>query len=404
MNEKRSFMKRFPGRRIWEIGGVAVLIIAGSALYFGFRDDSSKPEYRTDPVTRGTIEQSVTATGTVNAVTNVLVGTQVSGTIKKLYVDFNSRVKKGQIIAQIDPATFESQVQQAQANLLSAEAGLDKSNTALVDAKRTFERNKELFSKNLIARSDLDTAETNYEAARAQVSASKALIEQAKASLDYAKQNLEYTKILSPVDGIVISRAVDVGQTVAASFQTPTLFTIAQDLTKMQIDTNVAESDIGVVKVGQEVEFTVDAYPDTTFKGKVWQIRQAPIIVQNVVTYDVVIQVDNRDLKLMPGMTANVSIIIQTRHDVLRITNAVLRFRMTERPAGSGGTGSPEKKGPAVWALVNGKPKRVLITPGISDGTYTEVVAGDFQEGQQLIVESLKKKASSGQPSGPRMF
>ncbi len=360
--------------------------------------------YRTETITRGDIEQSVTATGTVNAVTNVQVGTQVSGTIKTLYVDFNSRVKKGQLIAQIDPATFESQVQQAQANLSSAQANLEKAQTALTNDKRTYDRNKELFSKNLIPQSDLDTAETAYQTDKSQVASAKAQIEQAKASLDYAKQNLAYTKIVSPVDGVVISRNVDVGQTVAASFQTPTLFAIAQDLTKMQIDTNVAESDIGVVKVGQEVEFTVDAYPDTTFKGKVWQIRQAPISVQNVVTYDVVIQVNNRDLKLMPGMTANVSIIIQLRHDVLRITNAMLRFRMSEKPAGTGGVsaGVVGKKGPAIWIIEGGKPKRVAITPGISDGNNTEVVSGDLKEGQQGIVEALKKKPQT--PSGPRMF
>jgi HlyD family secretion protein len=384
---------------------VSILVVLVVVALFAFGRKGNGPEFRTDTVTRGDIQQSVTATGTVNAVTTVLVGTQVSGTIKTLYVDFNSRVRKGQIIAQIDPSTFQSQVQQAQANLLVAQASLDKSNTALVDAKRTFDRNKELFSKNLIPRSDLDTSETNYESAKAQVSSSKAQIEQAKASLDYAKQNLAYTKILSPVDGVVISRSVDVGQTVAASFQTPTLFTIAQDLTKMQIDTNVAESDIGVVKVGQDVEFSVDAYPDTTFKGKVWQIRQAPISVQNVVTYDVVIQVANRDFKLMPGMTANVSVIITVRHDVLRITNAALRFRMSERPAAAAGqAGAGDKKGPVVWVLENNKPKRVPITPGISDGNYTEVLAGDLKEGQPLIVESLKKgKAPSG-PAGPRMF
>jgi HlyD family secretion protein len=367
---------------------------------FGCKGDS--PSYRTDPVSLGDIQQSVTATGTVNAVTTVQVGTQVSGTIKTLFVDFNSRVKKGQLIAQIDPSTFESQVQQAQANLLAAQAGLEKSESSLANDKKTFERNKELLAKKLVAQSDLDTAETNYQTDKAQVASAKAQIEQAKAALDYARQNLAYTKIISPVDGVVISRNVDVGQTVAASFQTPTLFTIAQDLTKMQIDTNVAESDIGVIKNGQEVDFTVDAYPDTTFKGKVWQIRQAPITVQNVVTYDVVIQVNNHDLKLMPGMTANVSVIIVTRNAVLRITNAGLRFRFTDRPAGAG-AGATEKKGPVVWVLENGKPRRVNITPGISDGTYTEIVSGDLKEGQQIIVESLKK---SKQPStsGPRMF
>jgi len=389
-------------KKIMIVVAVVVVLVIISILVFGGK--GSGPEFRTEPVSKGDIQAAVTATGTVNAVTTVLVGTQVSGTIKTLYVDFNSRVKKGQVIAQIDPATLEAQVQQAKANLLSAQANLEKAETMLVDAKRTFDRNKELFSKNLIPRSDLDTAETNYQSAKASLGSAKAQIEQAKASLEFDQTNLAYTKIVSPVDGVVISRNVDVGQTVAASFQTPTLFTIAQDLTKMQIDTNVAESDIGVVKVGQKVDFTVDAYPDTTFEGKVWQIRQAPITVQNVVTYDVVIQVNNRDLKLMPGMTANVSVIITTKQDVLRITNAALRFRFSERPAGAGaGAAAPEKKGPVVWGLENSKPKRIPVTPGISDGAYTEVVSGDLKEGQLLIVEQLKKNKPQT-PSGPRMF
>jgi len=396
-NSKKDHMTR----RRTDIKRALVSMSILVAFLFGCKGDT--PSYRTDPVTRGDIQHAVTATGTVNAVTTVLVGTQVSGTIKTLYVDFNSRVKKGQLIAQIDPSTFESQVQQAQANLLAAQANLEKAESSLANDKKTFERNKELLAKKLVAQSDLDTAETNYQTDKAQVASAKAQIEQAKASLDFVKQNLAYTRIVSPVDGVVISRNVDVGQTVAASFQTPTLFTIAQDLTKMQIDTNVAESDIGVVKVGQEVEFTVDAYPDTTFKGKAWQIRQAPITVQNVVTYDVVILVNNHDLRLMPGMTANVSIIIVTKHDVLRITNAAMRFRFSEKPAGAGASAGPsEKKGPAVWVLENGKPKRLAVTLGISDGTYTEIVSGDLKEGQQIIVESLKKKQQS--TSGPRMF
>ncbi len=354
-------------------------------LLFGCKGDT--PSYRTDPVTLGDIQQSVTATGTVNAVTTVLVGTQVSGTIKQLFVDFNSRVKKGQLIAQIDPEMFEAQAAQARANVAKADS-------AFQDSERTLRRNRELFGRNLIPRSDLDTAETNFEG-------NKATLQQVKAALTVAETNVRYTRILSPVDGVVISRAVDVGQTVAASFQTPTLFTIAQDLTKMQIDTNIAESDIGVIKVGQDVEFTVNAYPDTTFKGKVWQIRQAPITVQNVVTYDVVIQVNNRDLKLMPGMTANVSVIIVTKQNVIRVTNAALRFRFSEKPAGAGPS---DKKGPSVWALENGKPKRVSITPGISDGTYTEVASGDLKEGQNIIVEALKKGSKPQGPSGPRMF
>lgn len=347
------------------------------------------PSFRTEPVKRGDVQQSVTATGTVNPVTTVQVGTQVSGTIKVLYADFNSRVKKGQNIAQIDPTFYETQLAQAQANT-------DRADAAMRDAERILNQNKALFARNLVAKNDYEAALTGYDSAKAQLA-------QAKAALQTAATNLSYTKIYSPVDGIVISRNVDVGQTVAASFQTPTLFTIAQDLTKMQIDTNVAESDIGAVKVGQEVDFTVDAYPDTIFKGKVWQKRQAPITVQNVVTYDVVIQVNNRDLRLMPGMTANVSIIIATRDNVLRIPNGALRFKPSDRapsPASSG-----EKKGPTVWVLENGKPKRVPVELGISDGNVTEVLSGGLQEGQQLIVESLKK-TNKGQtmPTGPRMF
>jgi HlyD family secretion protein len=369
------------------LAGILALILASCA--------SDSPTYRTDPVTRGDVQRTVTATGTVNAVTTVLVGTQVSGTIKALYADFNSRVKKGQIIAQIDPAFFETQLAQARANTDRAQAGLQ-------DAERVLNQNKTLYARNLVAKNDYEAAETNYASAKAQLA-------QAQAALQAAETNLSYTKIYSPVDGIVISRSVDVGQTVAASFQTPTLFTIAQDLTKMQIDTNVAESDIGVVKVGQDVEFTVDAYPDTTFKGKVWQKRQAPITVQNVVTYDVVVQVNNSDLRLMPGMTANVSIIIETKRDVLRITNAALRFRMTDRSAGSGGAakagaGGGEKKGPSIWVLEQGIPKRVAITPGITDGINTEIETGDLKEGQQVIVEALKKGNSQSGPAGPRMF
>jgi HlyD family secretion protein len=354
-------------------------------------------EYRTEKVTRGDIQETVTATGTVNPVTTVQVGTQVSGTIKNLYADFNSPVRKGQLIAQIDPAFYETQLAQAQANADRAEA-------ALRDAERILNQNKALYERNLVAKNDYDSAVTNHDAARAQLA-------QAKAALKTAETNLGYTKIYSPVDGVVISRNVDIGQTVAASFQTPTLFTIAQDLTKMQINTNVAESDIGKVKVGQEVEFTVDAYPDTTFRGAVWQVRRAPITVQNVVTYDVVVQVPNPGLKLMPGMTANVSVIITTKANVLRLPNAALRFR-PERPAGLAGTEKAaaetgERKGssgPAVWLPEKGSPKRVAVQLGITDGTVTEVVSGDLQDGQEIIVETLRKKATTSSPAGLRMF
>jgi HlyD family secretion protein len=389
-NERLLPGKKILGNRRLRLAAVmitaAVALIAGFFAFFS--GGNNKVEYRTELVTLGDVRETVTATGTVNPVTTVLVGTQVSGTIMKIFVDFNSRVTKGQLIAQIDPAFFLTQLAQAQANT-------DRAQAALRDADRLLTQNKALYARNLVAKNDYDAAETNYDSAKAQLA-------QAKAALESAQTNLNYTKIFSPVDGIVISRNVDVGQTVAASFQTPTLFTIAQDLTKMQIDTNVAEADIGKVKVGQDVEFTVDAYPDTTFAGKVWQKRQAPITVQNVVTYDVVVQVDNRDFKIMPGMTANVSVITSTKVDVLRIPNAALRFRPADRTPEKGVGG--EKKGPGIWVLENGKPKRVGITLGISDGSYTEVLSGELKEGQLLIIESLKKSKTSNAPAGPRMF
>jgi len=398
MNEKKpTRISTLVGSRRVRLAAalLAVAIVLVAVLWAVFSGGNNKVEYRAEPAARGDIRETVTATGTVNPVSTVLVGTQVSGTIMKIFVDFNSRVKKGQLIAQIDPTFFLTQLAQAQANT-------DRAQAALRDAERLLTQNKALYARNLVAKNDYDAAETNYDSAKAQVA-------QAKASLQSAETNLNYTKIYSPVDGIVISRSVDVGQTVAASFQTPTLFTIAQDLTKMQIDTNVAEADIGKIKVGQEVEFTVDAYPDTTFNGKVWQKRQAPITVQNVVTYDVVVQVDNRDLKIMPGMTANVAVITSTKDDVLRIPNGALRFRPADRvpekaAGGEKKAAGGEKKGPAIWVLENGKPKRVGIALGISDGNYTEVLSGELKEGQPVIIESLKKGKTASAPAGPRMF
>lgn len=386
-----------------------VLAILGAGAFALLRGTDKGERFRTEEVTRGTIEAAVTATGTVNAVTTVLVGTQVSGTVKHLYADFNSPVKKGQLIAQIDPAVFEAQVAQAGANLLSAQANLDKAEATRADAKRTMERNKELFARNFISRSEADTAETNYETSTAQVSAAKAQTAQAAAALRMAEINLRYTRIVSPVDGTVVSRNVDVGQTVAASFQTPTLFTIAKDLTKMQINSNVAEADIGRVAVGQPVEFTVDAYSDRVFKGSVSEVRNAPITVQNVVTYDVIVKVDNADLKLKPGMTANISIIVASKSDVLRIPNGALRFKLADgpadrRPAGPDQKSRQREKGRSVWVLDNTTPRRLTITTGISDGLSTELLSGELREGQRVIVESLEKKKGTRTPAGPRMF
>jgi HlyD family secretion protein len=330
-------------------------------------------------------------------------------------------VRKGQILAEIDPATLQAQVDQARANVLAARANVEKAKATMEDSKRTRDRNKQLFSKDLIARSDLDTSEANYDSNDAQVNAAVAQVTQTEAALRFAETNLRYTKIVSPVDGIVVSRNIDVGQTVAASFQTPTLFTIAQDLTKMQIDTNIDEADIGKIKKGQDVEFTVDAYPDNNFHGIVDQIRIAPITVQNVVTYDVVIKVDNGDLKLKPGMTANVSVIVASKDGVLKIPNAALRFRPSEKdvpaaktssvnktdtgPSGRAGKGGGQSapRGYTIWILENDKPKRALVTIGISDGSFTEIASGDVKEGQAVITESVTdtaKKNGSTPPSG----
>ncbi len=336
--------------------GIVLLIFAGGFSFYqwiGFKGKDQR--FRMVKVERGEVSSLVTATGTINPVTTVLVGSQISGTIKALYADFNSRVREGQVIAQIDPAIFEAQVEKekanvlnAQANLLNAQANLEnvkanlaKSEVAVLDAKRNLERNQSLFERKVIAQATLDTAQTNYdialaqrevakaqvESAKFQIESSRAQLEQAKAALKVAETNLRYTTIRSPVNGIVISRNVDVGQTVAASLQAPTLFTIAKDLTQMQVDTNVSEADIGMLAVGQEATFTVDAYPEKTFRGKVSEIRNAPTTIQNVVTYDVVIQVDNTDLRLKPGMTANVSILVEHREGVLKIPNSALRFK-----------------------------------------------------------------------------
>ncbi len=388
---------------------VCAAVVVGMGIWYALAGKGGGVQYKTSKLSTGDIRATVTATGTVNPVVTVNVGTQVSGTIKHIYADFNSVVRKGQIIAQIDPSTFQAQVDQARANLMQAEANVVNLKATLVNAQRTLDRNRKLIEKELIAQADFDTSETTWLSNQAQLRAAEAQVAQMKGARDYAETNLRYTKILSPVDGTVVSRNVDVGQTVAASFQTPTLFNIAQDLARMQIDTSVDEADIGRIKVGQAVEFNVDAYPDILFKGKVAQVRIAPITVQNVVTYDVVVQVDNKDLKLKPGMTANVSIITAIKEGVLRLPNGALRFRPPEREGkrvpDKEGRKSPEKetkgsgrKGQAVWVLENGKPKRLQVVTGINDGAYTEVTGGDLRDGMEVITESLSKtkKENSG--------
>jgi len=358
--------------------------------------NDAKPSYTTAAVERGSITEVVTATGTVNPVTSVQVGSQVSGTIQEILVDFNSPVRKGQVIARIDPRLFEAQVAQARAGLESARAAAERAAVQEADAERTLRRTRELAALGFAPRADEDAAQTAYDAARAQRRSALAQVAQARAALDLAETNLRYTTIRSPVDGIVVSRNVDAGQTVAASFQTPTLFTIARDLTRMQIDANVDESDIARVRPGQTVSFTVDAYPERTFQGTVHQVRTAPQVTQNVVTYDVVIRVRNDDLSLKPGMTANVSIRIREVRDALKVPNAALRFRPQGASVGSQGRGArvfvPGK---------NGQPKPVSVTPGISDGAFTQILAGDLRPGDRVIVaEAARRRPAAASPPG----
>ncbi len=386
---------------------ICILAVAGYFLFL----KKTPPTYKTTKVERGSVVATVSATGTLNAVTTVQVGTQVSGTIQKLFVDYNSLVKKGQVIAQIDPAIFNSQVQQSQGGLQSALANLSKQKVAAKDAARTLERNRQLLEEGIVSQGDFDTAEANYLEASAAIKAAEGNVLQTRGASRQAQTNLHYATILSPVDGVVVSRNVDVGQTVAASFQTPTLFTIAQDLTKMQINTSVDEADIGKVKVGQPAIFNVDAYPEIQFKGVVSQVRIAPIITQNVVTYDVVIIVENRDLKLKPGMTANVSIEVIRKDNVLVIPSAALRFKPESAEEGKKQQSSERRTGAGqllsqkVYVLEDGKPVPVSIQTGISDDSRVEIIAGELHEGQEVIVEQIqskKKTSSAGGRMGPR--
>src|SRR3984893_13971947 len=370
-----------------------VIVVAFASLLLVFRQcrQGGDVNYQTAPVTRGPLTQLVTATGTLNPVVNVQVGSQVSGNIQKLFADFNSKVKAGDVVAQIDPVLFQATVTQS-------EGGLANAPTALELAKVTASRTQELVSKQNPAKADLDAAMASLHQAEANIKIKQG-------ALDKARADLEHCTIRSPVDGEVISRSVDVGQTVAASLQAPVIFTIANDLTKMQIDTNVAEADVGVVTVDQDVDFTVDAFPFRTFHGKVVQVRNAPITVQNVVTYDTVIGVNNSDLKLKPGMTANVSIIVAHKDNVLQLKHAALRFRPPEgttpeakaspsasrapgsapRPREAGGRERRVDRTVYVISPDESQPKAVQIKTGISDNISTEVTGG-LHEGDRVIV------------------
>jgi HlyD family secretion protein len=403
-----------------------LLLLAGGAGYYKYASASRAPvvEYKTATLDKRRIVGRVTASGTLQAVVTVQVGSQVSGRIQFLYADFNSTVKKGELVAKIEPQLFQAAVAQASANYRAAKASVSQAEAKSLDAERQYKRAKELHDQGLATEVDVETAQTTAAVAAAQVESAKASIDQARAQLNQAQVNLSYTNIVSPIDGVVISRSVDVGQTVAASLQAPVIFTIAEDLRKMQVNTSVSEGDVGRLEVGMPATFTVDAFPGQRFKGTIGQIRNAAQTVQNVVTYNALIDVGNDDLKLRPGMTANVTIIYAQKDDVLAVPNQALRFRPPpEMPgaatAAASGSGSAQRRGGGqgapggaqggpgggrqrpgggggdeagaprtVYVLRDGQPQAITIQTGLTDGTNTELVSGDLKEGDLLVTDA----------------
>jgi len=394
------------------------------------RASSHKSPYRLEKarVERGDVTGRVTATGTITALVTVQVGSQVSGRISELYADFGQRVKRGQVIAKLDRRMFEAQAEQGRANREAAAGDLQKARAQAEEADRKLKRTQALAAQNLVAKADLDAAETAAKAAKAGVAAAAGNESQAAAGYHQANVNLGYTTIVSPINGIVISRNVDVGQTVAASLQAPTLFTIAEDLSKMQVHAAVSEADVGRLEPGLSATFVVDAYPERRFTGTIRQIRDAPQTLQNVVTYDAVVDVDNADLKLKPGMTANVTFVYAERKGVLRIPSAALRFRPPEDLLASGGkseaegggkkkhkhkagggaamAGTPVAAGTAaspsktVWALDGDKLREVPVEVGVSDGNKVEVRNGALAEGDVLVTDAVAKSERAGKSKG----
>ncbi len=371
---------------------LVVLFAAGGgyAYWSKNRAADSEQRYRTLAVERGDLTQLASANGTLNPVVLVSVGTQVSGTVRKWYADFNDHVKEGQVLLELDPAIYRAQVGQSEANLANA-----RSQLKLAEANEA--RAQALFKQEYISRQELDTAVQGLEAARAQVRL-------AEAQLSKDRTNLGYSVIRSPVSGVVVSRAVDIGQTVAASFQTPELFKIAQDLSKMQIDSSYAEADVGNIRVGQPATFRVDAFPNRVFKGVVKQIRLNPTTTQNVVTYDVVISVDNPDQVLMPGMTAYVNILVASRKDALLVPNAGLRFRPVDAEKPKDGRSRGEGPGGIVYVLRDGRAVPVRLSLGITDSRLTEVTGGELKTGDPVIVEDRQPPAKAQPRDGMRMF
>lgn len=375
---------------------VLLVVLAGAGFgaykYFGSSKDVIR--YKTTEVVRTDLRSVIQATGTTSAVKTVDVGTQISGKITKLYIDYNSVVKKGQLIAEIDSATQVADVSQGTANLASARADLANYQALLVNARKTLNRSLELSRKDLIAKSTVDDDQASYASAAANVAAARAKVAQYAAALQKSQISLNYTKIYSPVDGIVVAKSVDEGQTVAASYQTPSIAQIAQDLRDMQVEVNVDEADIGSVKVGQTAEFTVDTFTNMTFKGKVTQVRLSPTTSNNVVTYTAVVKFNNDKKLLMPGMTANVSILVQEHKGVLVVPNSAFRFKPVTadqtKDTGGPGPGGPKQTiaavtKPAVYELdKKQQPVKVEVRKGITDGSSTEVLTG-VKEGDRVI-------------------
>lgn len=379
------------------------LLAAGGGWWY--LKPSAEVRYVSAEVSRGAVAPYVTASGTVNPVVTVQVGTYVSGVIQQLYCDFNTQVKAGQLCARIDPRPYQVVVDQDTAALAAAQAQLVKDRAGLAYAKLNYERQVDLVAENLASKDAVDLARSSYDQARAQVGLDQATVVQRQADLDAARVNLGYTNIASPVDGTVVSRNITQGQTVAASFQTPTLFLIATDLTHMQVDTSVSESDIGSVKLGNAASFTVEAFPAHVFRGRVVQVRQSPQTIQNVVTYDVVVQVENPDLLLKPGMTADARIITAEAPDALRVPVEALRYwpQTLAKPAQNGST--PDR----VWMLRAGRPVSVPVVIGLTDDTYTQIKQGNLSPGDSVVIgerssgEASTRSAAANRPRSPFM-
>ena len=414
-------------KRIW-VAPVLLLAVAGSGYgYWRWNNAPDEPPYLTMPVQRGSITQVVSSTGTLQAVVTVQVGSQVSGTIEKLFANFNSKVKSGEVVAELNQDKFKAAVDQAKANHLAAQSNLAKARVSVDDTRRTLERARQLKKRDLLAQSELDSAQTAHDAALAQLEVNKAQVAQAHAALNQATVDLNNTMIRSPVDGIVISRNVDVGQTVAASLSAPTFFTIANDLSKMEVHTNVDEADVGNVWEGQEVSFTVDAFPARRFRGKVYQVRNAPVNVQGVITYNAVALIDNKDLILKPGMTANVRFLVSQKDDVLVIPNMAMRFRppdqkdeaqellrqerarvaapvgmrRTSRAGGIGGVGGDARgsRRATIYLLRDNKAQPVEVQIGITDGSRSEVL-GDLVNESDAVIIGMSSAAVPAAQSG----